>query len=109
MGLISRPSWNASNYDIHGARSVASKSGMVAGTVPKRATPEEEAAIDQKLGLHMVALRLPTQAIEEFKRRAAEKGIGYQPYVRQLIMDHIKNSSLEDRVKRLEDKLLKSG
>jgi predicted DNA binding CopG/RHH family protein len=74
------------------------------GSESRRATPEEQQAQDQKLDLHMISIRLPSQAVNELKQRAAKKGIGYQPYIRQLIMDHLSGSetSLEERLSRLE-------
>lgn len=68
------------------------------------------ASLDQKLELQMVSIRLPIQAVEKLKHRAAAKGIGYQPYIRQLIMNHLMEESLEVRLQRIEKTLYtKSG
>jgi predicted DNA binding CopG/RHH family protein len=76
------------------------------GMESRRASTEEEQAQDQKLGLQMISIRLPFQAVEELKQRAAKKGIGYQPYIRQLIMDHLSGTSVEERLSRLEHEVL---
>ncbi|MCM0606470.1 MAG: hypothetical protein KA715_10300 [Xanthomonadaceae bacterium] len=75
------------------------------GTSSKAASKEERDALDQRLELAMISIRLPTAAVEQLKIRAAKNGIGYQPYIRQLVMEHLKEPSLEDRVARLEQKL----
>ena len=53
----------------------------------------EEARTDESMGLQMVSLRLPKEAIEQLKSLARAEGLGYQPYVRQLLMRHIKEAS----------------
>lgn len=53
----------------------------------------EEARADESMGLQMVSLRLPKEAIEQLKTLARAEGLGYQPYVRQLLMRHIKEAS----------------
>lgn len=66
------------------------------------ASSEEEAAIDAALGLQMISLRLPPAVVEEFKRRAAAQGLKYQPYIRQVLIDHLKRPSVEERLTKLE-------
>lgn len=74
------------------------------------ATSSEEKDIENRLNLHLISIRLPTDVVEELKREAAEKGLKYQPYVRQLLTNHVNGeSSLEDRVRRLEERMLKTG
>ncbi len=71
---------------------------------------DAEKAIESRLNLHLISIRLPTNVVEELKREAAEKGLKYQPYVRQILMNHVKGgASLEERVKRLEQQVLKAG
>lgn len=72
------------------------------------ATTEEEIQSDHKLELQMISLRLPSDAVTELKRKATQKGLGYQPYIRQVLMEHIQGPSLEDRVRVLERKMLRS-
>lgn len=79
------------------------------GMESRAVTPAEEEAINQKLDLQMISIRLPVQAVEELKKRAARNGIGYQPYLRQLVMEHLKGPSIEERVSRIEQRLQKLG
>jgi len=74
------------------------------------ATAQEENKLENRLNLHLISIRLPTDVVEELKREAAKKGLKYQPYVRQLLINHVEgSSSLEERVRRLEEKFLKVG
>ena len=67
------------------------------------ANPEEEAQIESKLNLQMISLRLPSDVLDQLKREASEHGQKYQPYVRQLLVEHARGrSTLEERVQRLE-------
>lgn len=70
---------------------------------------EDEERLDQKLGLHMISIRLPIKAVEELKQKAAEQGLGYQPYIRQIIMQHLQKPSIEERLERLERKMDQTG
>src|SRR3989338_10909792 len=74
------------------------------------ATADEEKELESRLNLHLISIRLPTYVVEELKREAAKKGLKYQPYVRQILINHVEGtSSLEERVRRLEEKFLKVG
>jgi predicted DNA binding CopG/RHH family protein len=75
------------------------------GIESRHASDDEQQTQDQKLGLQMISIRLPVQAVEELKHRAAKRGIGYQPYIRQLIVDHLSGSSVEERLSRVEHEL----
>ena len=68
--------------------------------------------IDQSLGLQMISIRLPASVITQLKEKAASQGIGYQPYVRQLLTNHVSgigNSAtslgLEERISLIEERL----
>jgi predicted DNA binding CopG/RHH family protein len=52
-------------------------------------------AIDRSLGLQMISIRLPASVINELKKKASSQGIGYQPYVRQLLTNHVNQQSAE--------------
>ena len=74
------------------------------------ASTNEEKTIENRLNLHLISIRLPTDVVEELKREAAKKGLKYQPYVRQILINHVEGtSSLDERVRRLEQKFLKVG
>jgi len=66
------------------------------------ASPEEEQEIADAAGLQMISIRLPVSMVEELKLRAKSAGVKYQPYIRQLLMQHLKNPTLEERVEKLE-------
>jgi predicted DNA binding CopG/RHH family protein len=55
------------------------------------ATPadqETSARIDEALGLKMISLRVEMRLIDDFKLIAKTKGIGYQPLMRRVLMEH---------------------
>jgi hypothetical protein len=55
-----------------------------------------EDKIDEGLGLQMVSMRLPKEAVLALKALAREQGLGYQPFVRQILMNYIKKHEKKD-------------
>lgn len=55
----------------------------------RKVSKKRELAVDERLGLQMISLRLQKDLIEELKKLAHEAGIGYQPYIRQLLTHHV--------------------
>lgn len=53
--------------------------------VPAPMTPEEEAALNECLGLKAISIRLEKDLIEDFKMIAKLNGMGYQPLMRQAL------------------------
>jgi uncharacterized protein (DUF4415 family) len=51
-----------------------------------------EARVDEGLGLQMVSMRLPKDAVEQFKILAKEQGLGYQPFIRQILMNYLRDN-----------------
>jgi uncharacterized protein (DUF4415 family) len=51
------------------------------------ASPEDDAALDQALGLKLISIRLPESLIEDFKNIAIINGggMGYQTLMRQIL------------------------
>jgi predicted DNA binding CopG/RHH family protein len=49
--------------------------------------------MDEAMGLQVISVRLPKQLIAQLKSLAGEKGLGYQPYLRMVLLDHVKSSS----------------
>ena len=47
--------------------------------------------LDEGLGLQMVSMRLPKEAIDKFKGIAREQGLGYQPFIRQILMNYLRD------------------
>lgn len=61
--------------------------------------------VDKRSGLQLISIRIPSDIIDRLKQIAGDHGIGYQPYVRRLLVEHVKqgpNAGLEKRVERLE-------
>ncbi len=56
-------------------------------------TQGTESRIDEGLGLQMVSMRLPQEAIEKFKTLARQQGLGYQPFIRQILMNYLLDHS----------------
>jgi hypothetical protein len=45
--------------------------------------------LDDGLDLQMISLRLPKKAVEEFKKISQSHGLGYQPFIRQVLMNFL--------------------
>jgi hypothetical protein len=62
----------------------------VPGTSEVRPVPRElTQAIDTALDLHPISIRLPKALIERYKEAAAERGLIYQPLMRQALAEWI--------------------
>ena len=51
---------------------------------------EEELEIDDVLGLQLVSVRLQKALIKDLKELATKEGLGYQPYLRQILTKHVR-------------------
>jgi predicted DNA binding CopG/RHH family protein len=49
--------------------------------------------IDEALELKMISIRLQEGLIDALKNMAKEKGIGYQPLIRQILTEHVRTES----------------
>lgn len=58
----------------------------------KRASPVLEAEIDDAMGLQQVTIRLQKTLIADLKVLAKQNGLGYQPFVRQLLTQHVREN-----------------
>ena len=56
------------------------------------ASPEQSKEIDDALGLAPISIRLQKTLVEELKTLAHESGIGYQPFIRQILTKYIANN-----------------
>ena len=54
-----------------------------------RISEKEDKAIDDSLGLQAVTMRLQKELVEQLKVLAKKEGLGYQPYIRQLLTLHV--------------------
>ncbi|HMX46144.1 MAG TPA: CopG family antitoxin [Candidatus Obscuribacter sp.] len=68
------------------------------GADPKYARPvsrEKCKEIDDSLGLQAISIRLQKELVEQIKELAKRDGIGYQPYIRQLLTRHVREALIE--------------
>jgi hypothetical protein len=63
----------------------------------RRVSPDRERAVDDALGLQPITIRLQKELVDELKELAKSEGIGYQPYVRQILTRFVR-----DRRKKLK-------
>jgi hypothetical protein len=52
-------------------------------------TPEDERALDDALGSVPISIRMSKSLLEELKALAKENGLGYQPYMRMILTQHV--------------------
>lgn len=57
----------------------------------RKSSSKHEKNLDANLGLQTISIRLQKNLIEDLKSLASADGIGYQPYIRQLLMRHVRN------------------
>ncbi|MFA7336335.1 MAG: hypothetical protein WC028_06085 [Candidatus Obscuribacterales bacterium] len=50
---------------------------------------ELELEMDDALGLQLVSVRLQKSLIKDLKALATKEGLGYQPYLRQILTKHV--------------------
>lgn len=66
----------------------------------RKTSPAREKAVDDRLGMQTISIRLQKSLIDDLKKLAEEDGIGYQPYVRQLLTRHVRQIDHELKEKR---------
>ncbi len=57
-------------------------------------TQGTEKRLDESLGLQMISMRLPKEVVEQFKVLARKQGLGYQPFIRQILMNYLRDQTL---------------
>lgn len=62
----------------------------------RRVSPEKSKEIDDALGLQAISIRLQKELVEQLKELARRDGIGYQPYIRQLLTRHVREAFSEN-------------
>ena len=60
----------------------------------RKVSAKRERAVDDTLGLQPITIRLQKDLVEELKKMARAHGIGYQPYVRQVLTRHVKEKQV---------------
>lgn len=58
----------------------------------RKVSARREKAIDEGLGLLMISIRIQKEIIDELKHLAHATGIGYQPYIRQVLAQHVREN-----------------
>ena len=61
----------------------------------RRVSSEKSKEIDDALGLQAISIRLQKELVEQLKELARRDGIGYQPYIRQLLTRHAREAFAE--------------
>ncbi len=56
----------------------------------RKSSTTREKAVDHSLGLKTISIRLQKTLIDAIKDLAKDDGIGYQPYIRQILMRHVR-------------------
>jgi predicted DNA binding CopG/RHH family protein len=51
----------------------------------RRVSKDRQRAFDDALGLQPITIRLQKELVDELKELAKSEGLGYQPYVRQIL------------------------
>jgi len=55
----------------------------------KRASPEQQKALDDATGLQLFTFRIQKPIIEQLKQLAKLDGTGYQPFMRKILTDYV--------------------
>jgi predicted DNA binding CopG/RHH family protein len=58
----------------------------------ERASEAEDKAVDDALGLQAISIRLQKNLVKQLKTLAQRDGIGYQPYIRQVLTRHAREN-----------------
>lgn len=66
----------------------------------RRVSASEDKALDDSLGLQAISIRLQKELVEQLKSLAKRDGIGYQPYIRQLLSRHVRDTLSASQEKR---------
>jgi uncharacterized protein (DUF4415 family) len=59
----------------------------------RRVSVAEDKALDDSLGLQAISIRLQKDLLEQLKALAKEEGLGYQPFIRQILTKYAKQAS----------------
>ena len=72
------------------------------GTSEEHARPssaEQQEALDDATGMQLLSIRLPKTMIEQYKQLARLEKLGYQPYMRKVLVQHMREN--EHRLEQL--------
>ncbi len=57
----------------------------------RKASSKRKKALDKKLGLQTISIRLQQTLIDDLKELSSEDGLLYQPYIRHVLTQHVRN------------------
>lgn len=57
----------------------------------RKVSLKREKALDEKLELQIISIRLQKNLIDDLKDLAGEDGLLYQPYIRHVLTQHVRN------------------
>lgn len=63
----------------------------------RRTSKEREKNLDDNLGLQSISIRLQKNLLDDLKELSEADGMGYQPYVRQVLMRHVRDEKVKSR------------
>ncbi len=61
--------------------------------------------VDLRKSTVQISMKIEYELLQEIKEMAENEGIPYQTLMKRILRDHLRHSSLEQRVQRIEDKL----
>jgi predicted DNA binding CopG/RHH family protein len=61
--------------------------------------------VDLKKATVQISMKIEYGLLQEIKQTAEKEGIPYQTLMKRILRDHLKHSSLEQRVQKIEKKL----
>lgn len=61
------------------------------------ASPEDDQALDDDLGLAPISLRLQKELVKKLKILAKQEGLGYQTYIRQILTRYVRQAEQSKR------------
>lgn len=70
----------------------------------RKASVESGKILDDRLGLQTISIRLQKGLINDLKELAEEDGIGYQPFMRQILMRYVRQIQHERLINIKRDK-----
>ncbi len=56
-------------------------------------SPEKTKAIHKNLGLQPISIRLQKELVDQLKTLAKEEGLGYQPFIRQILTRYLREAN----------------
>jgi predicted DNA binding CopG/RHH family protein len=68
----------------------------------RKSSSKREKSVEQGLGLQTISIRLQKSLIDDLKLLAEEDGIGYQPYIRQLLTRHARQLCLDKKRRKIQ-------